>query len=68
MLSSRVCSGTGPRGLSRLDYAVRPKVKYAITDRWRLTVGGDIFRGPTPSFFGRLRDNSTVYVELRWDF
>ncbi len=55
-------------GLTRLDYAVRPKAKYAITDRLRATVGGDIFRGPTPSFFGRLRDNSTVYVELRWDF
>jgi len=55
-------------GLTRLDYAVRPKAKYAITDRLRATVGGDIFRGPTPSVFGRLRDNSTAYVELRWDF
>jgi hypothetical protein len=25
-------------------------------------------RGPTPSFFGRLRDNSTAYVEIRLDF
>ncbi len=55
-------------GLARLDYAVRPKVKYAITDRLRLTVGGDIFRGPSPSFFGRLRNTSTAYVELRWDY
>jgi len=55
-------------GLARLDYAVRPKMKYAITDRWRLTVGGDIFRGPDPSFFGRIRDTSTAYVELRWDY
>ena len=55
-------------GLVRLDYAVRPKVKYAITDRLRLTAGGDIFRGPSPSFFGRLRNTSTAYVELRWDY
>jgi hypothetical protein len=55
-------------GLVRLDYALRPKVRYAVTDRVRLTVGGDIFRGPTPSVLGRLRDNSTAYVELRWDF
>jgi hypothetical protein len=55
-------------GLARLDYAVRPKVKYAITDRLRLTVGGDIFRGPSPSFFGRIRDTSTLYVKLRWDY
>jgi hypothetical protein len=55
-------------GLNRLDYAVRPKAKYAITDRLRVTVGGDIFRGPTPSLFGRIRDTSTAYVELRWDY
>ena len=55
-------------GLTRLDYAVRPKAKYAITDRLRATVGGDIFRGPTPSYFGRIRDTSTAYVELRWDY
>jgi len=54
--------------LARLDYAVRPKAKYAITDRLKATVGGDIFRGSTPSFFGRLRDNSTAYVEIRLDF
>jgi hypothetical protein len=55
-------------GLARLDYAVRLKAKYAITDRLRATVGADIFGGPTPSFFGRLRDNSTAYLEVRWDF
>jgi hypothetical protein len=55
-------------GLTRLDYAVRPKVKYAISDHWRLTVGGDIFGGPDPSFFRRIRDTSTAYVELRWDY
>jgi hypothetical protein len=55
-------------GLNRLDYAVRLKAKYAITDRLRATVGGDIFRGPTPSYFGRIRDTSTAYVELRWDY
>lgn len=55
-------------GLTRLDYAVRPKAKYAITDRLRATVGGDIFRGPSPSFFGRIQNTSTAYVELRWDY
>jgi hypothetical protein len=55
-------------GLVRQDFAVRPKIRYAITDRLRVTVGADIFRGPTPSFFGRLRDMSTAYAEVRWDF
>jgi hypothetical protein len=55
---------TFPRG----DYAIRPKVTYAFTDRWKGVVGADIFRGPPISFFGNLRDNSTAYAELRWSF
>ena len=53
---------------NRFDYAVRPKLTYALTDRVKLTAGGDLFGGPTVSFFGRLRDASTAYVEARWDF
>jgi hypothetical protein len=53
---------------TRWDYAVRGKITYALTDRVRLTTGADIFRGETPSFFGRLRDTSTGYVEVRWGF
>ncbi len=53
---------------ARLDYVVRPKLVYALTDRWKLTVGADIFRGEPQSFLGRLRDNSTAYAEVRWSF
>ena len=53
---------------TRLDFVVRPKVIYALTDRWKVTVGAAIFRGPPQSFLGRLRDNSTAYAELRWSF
>ena len=53
---------------ARLDYALRPKIRYAVTDRLRLTVGADVFRGNPRSFFGRLRDTSTAYAEARWDF
>ena len=53
---------------ARAEFVLRPKVKYAVTDRLKLTAGADIFRGETPSFFGRLRDTSTAYVEVRWDF
>ncbi len=41
---------------TRLDFVVRPKVIYALTDRWKVTVGADIFRGPPQSFLGRLRE------------
>ncbi len=54
--------------LTRLDYVLRPKITYAVTDRLKVTVGADVFRGAVRSFFGRLRDTSTAYAELRWDF
>lgn len=53
---------------TRLDFAVRPKLTYALTDRWKAVIGVDIFRGDRRSFFGRLRDNSTGYAEVRWSF
>jgi hypothetical protein len=55
-------------GFNRNDYALRPKVTYAFSDRWKGTAGADFFRGREDSFFGRLRDNSTLYVELRYHF
>ncbi|MGH7960703.1 MAG: hypothetical protein ACRERD_02615 [Candidatus Binatia bacterium] len=53
---------------TRFDFVLRPKLTYAFTDRWKGTIGADIFRGPQNVFFGRLRDNSGVYVELRYNF
>lgn len=53
---------------TRLDFVVRPRVIYALTDRWKVTVGADIFRGDPQSLLGRLRDNSTAYAEIRFSF
>jgi hypothetical protein len=53
---------------TRLDFVLRPKVIYAFTDRWKGTVGGDIFRGSGHTFFGRLCKNSGAYVEMRYSF
>ena len=53
---------------TRLDFVVRPKITYAVTDRWKVVVGGDVFEGQRRSFFGRLRENSTGYAEIRWSF
>jgi hypothetical protein len=47
---------------------LRPKVSYAMTDRWKVLVGAEIFRGQPASSFGLLRRNSTGYVEARWSF
>lgn len=53
----------GPDGL-----ALRPKVTYAVTDRWKALVGAELYRGDSSSVFGLLRPNSTAYLEARWSF
>lgn len=58
----------GVLSFTRLDFALRPKLTYAFTDRWKGLVGADIFRGAKNVLFGRLRKNSGVYVELRYSF
>lgn len=52
----------------RHDYLVRPKIQYALSDRWQTSLLADIYRGPELSFLGGLRDNSIVYIELRYLF
>ena len=47
---------------------VRPKVTYALTDHWKVIGGAEIMRGETASLFGLMRQNSTVFSELRWSF
>jgi hypothetical protein len=53
----------GPDGL-----ALRPKVTYSVTDRWKVLVGAELYRGKSSSVFGLLRPNSTAYLEARWSF
>jgi hypothetical protein len=43
-------------------------VTYALTDRWKLVAGADVFGGDRHSFLGNLRENTTAYVEARWSF
>lgn len=53
---------------TRGDYALRAKIAYAFTDHVKVTAGADVFGGETRSVFGRLRETSTGYLEVRWDF
>jgi len=50
------------------DTAIRPKVTYALTDRVKGIVGGEIYHGPARSFFGQLNPTSTAYAELQLGF
>lgn len=50
----------------RNDWMFRGRLKYAITDSWRVSTGFDIFRGPQDSFLGHLRTNSLTFVEASY--
>jgi hypothetical protein len=39
-----------------------------LSDAWKATVGGEIFHGPMNSFFGRVRDNTGAFVEMKYSF
>ena len=54
--------------VERGDFLVRPKITYALTDAFTVTTGGEIFGGPRYSFFGRVKDNTGAFVELRYNF
>ena len=47
---------------------LRPKVTYAVSDRMKVLVGGELYRGDAMSVFGILRDNSGAFAEVRWSF
>lgn len=46
------------------DAAIRPTMTYAINDQLKLSMGADLFLGPSLSFFGRVRTLSGVWLVL----
>jgi hypothetical protein len=48
--------------------AVRPKIVYHISDSYQLILGGDVIYGPSLSYYGQFKRNTTVYTELRFGF
>jgi len=50
------------------DYLLRPKIGYAFDDHWKGTLGAILFRGEAQTFFGMLKDRSSVFGELRYSF
>ena len=47
---------------------LRPKLSYAVNDRLKFIVGGQLYFGPKESIYGQFRDASTTFTELRWGF
>lgn len=58
----------GVVGLTRSDFVIKPKLVYAFNDNLKGTLGGNLFGGAETAFFGRLRDNSAVFVDLKFSF
>jgi hypothetical protein len=54
--------------LTRADGLVRPLVTYAVNDRWKATVGAEIYRGSSNTQYGSLKANRGAFAELRYSF
>lgn len=54
---------------NRSDYFIRPIVRYAFTDSWKGIIGGEFYEGDeNRTFYGFLKKNNTVYLELKYGF
>ena len=52
----------------RHNYVIRPKMQYALSDRWKAILLADFYRGPHNSFFGGVRKNTLAFLEVRYEF
>ena len=51
------------------DGYIRPQINYKLDDNWTLETGGNLFFGKrNETFFGQFKDNSNVYVSVRYGF
>ncbi len=51
------------------DLYLRASSRYALSDHWSVSCGGNYFRGAQPhTFFGQFRDNSNLYAAIRRSF
>jgi len=50
------------------DYFLNPEISYNFTDRLWTALGGNIFGGPSSSFFGQLDRNDNIYLAVRYSF
>lgn len=49
-------------------WLTRPRVRYQVNDDLSLAVGGDYYEGDNNTIFGRLRSNSTAFMEVNYAF
>jgi hypothetical protein len=54
--------------LNRSDWLFRPKIIWHFERNWRLSLGADVFKGPSLGLFGRYDGQDRVYSEVRYSF
>jgi hypothetical protein len=52
--------------ITRNDRFVRPVLSYAVTDHFKVMLGGVVYHGPDDTTFGRKKLNNRAFVELRY--
>lgn len=52
----------------RSNYFIRPLLVYAFSDYIKGSLGSDIYRGESNTFFGQLRNSSLLFAEIKYDF
>lgn len=55
-------------GVNDKDNLARMSVIYAITDRWKILLGGGLFSGPDDSFLGQFDDADRVETEITYSY
>lgn len=58
----------GVTSFGHSNYFIRPKLVYAFNDNLKGSLGLDIYRGESNTFFGQFQDNSLLFSELKYGF
>ena len=54
--------------ITRQDRYIRPLLTYNFSDHWNGALGGDIYQGLPDTQYGALRQNSSLFAEIRYSF
>ncbi|MBT7466665.1 MAG: hypothetical protein HN686_21950 [Bacteroidetes bacterium] len=55
-------------GLTNEDALIRPKITYDFDDSFSVLLGSNIFVGDENGRFGQYKDNSMIYMKLKYNF
>ncbi|MCD6347382.1 MAG: hypothetical protein J7L96_08190 [Bacteroidales bacterium] len=55
-------------GLTNKDALIRPKITYDFDDSFSILLGSNIFVGDEKGRFGQYKDNSMLYMKLKYNF